>query len=236
MMGHSRLPLAFLVLCALVFMNGCVPIYCTLKYGRTPTSQPLELFQWDTTSNRSHQPPLDQIALIQADQPGLWIIYNNNSGYRISTKQILLDDSGGYIETLPARDMRKTEPFVRFTADPEVYEKSNFSVVIEDDSYPQYLEVEAWLRQTFGRLIAPAMGKSGRAFIYDSFSRFACGAPRVAITTKHNDGSTSIRRFSLPRTEETHFVGYGTLISENGEFLYIYYHHSGSVLRLTAGK
>jgi len=143
----------------------------------------------------------------------------------------LLDNSGKYVDILPSRDMRKTEGIIRFVSNQDVFTQSNVSVVVEDEMYPQYLEVEAWLRQTLGRLIAPFMGKQGRSFIYDSHSRFACGPPRVAITWIRDDGTKSVTRYRLPHTEHVYYR-YGTLMSEDGEFLYIYYHNSGAVIRL----
>jgi len=128
--------------------------------------------------------------------------------------------------------MRKVDGFLSFTDDHTVYEGAKVIVHIEEDTYPQYLEVEAWLRQTLGRLRAPFMGKSGRAFIYDTGSRFACGPPRVAITTTNQDGSKTVQRYTLPKTERRYWEQYGTLISEDGRLLYIYFQDSGAIIRL----
>lgn len=233
MTERMRLIQCLAAFCLLALLQGCVPIYCAVKYSRTPDTKPIELFDWTTSKGYDSQPDLDHLVIKHTDNPPGWVLFENYDHWLyVATEQIQLDEAGAFLAILPDRDMRSETDFIRFTNDANVYTKANLSVVIEEDTYPQALEVEAWLRQTFGRLIAPFMGKSGEAFITDDFSRFACCPPRVAITTTHADGTATTRRYTLPNAEDDYWEQYGTLISEDGQFLYIYFQHSGAIILL----
>lgn len=224
-----------------LLLPGCVPVYCAFKNANPPESEELEMFAWETELDGATQPHSNDLAIMESSQTDRWIVFNKSYHDNDKTMQIVVDQNGNYIETLPYRDMRRNSPhrkfrkyetYTLFTDEPEAYANANISVEIERNSYPPLLEVEAWLRQTLGRIVAPFMGKAGARLIHMPYESTECCPPYLAITTTQPDGNTSTRRFTFPEYNIDGHNPLGTLVSNDGRFLYIYFKDQATLIGL----
>jgi hypothetical protein len=237
----NRLLMLGILVAKAICLQGCVPMYCAINHGNIHDTEELKMFEWETELRGVDRPHSNDLAIMESSQQNRWIVFNRSYHDTYRTKQHVVDESGNHIETLPYRDMRRNSPhrkfrtyetYTLFTSEPRAYTRANVSVSIEKFEYPGFLEVESLLRFTFGRIVAPFMGKSGRAFINNTHDYFRCCPPQLVVTTTQPDSSTTTRRFTFPDYDIDKYNPNGTMISIDGRFLYIYFNDQAALIGL----
>lgn len=237
----NRLIFAGFLVAAAFCLQGCVPIYCAVNHSNLPEAEELQMFAWETELGYISQPRRNDLAIMESSQANRWIVFSKSYHDTYRTKQFVIDESGKHTATLPYRDMRRNSPqrkfrkyetYIAFTDDPQAYADANVSVSIIDYEYPKILEFESWTRFTLGRLYAPFIGKSGKAFIHNTDDYFRCCPPQVAVTHTQPNGVSTTRIFSFPDYDIDAYNPCGTLVSEDGRFLYIYFHDQATLIGL----
>ncbi len=237
----NRLIIAGFLVAAAVCQQGCVPIYCAVNHSNLPEAEELQMFAWETELGGTFGPPTHRLAVMETSQENRYIAFNDAHDDRRAPVQYVIDESGGIIETLPYRDMRRNSPeskfrkyetYTHFTNESEVYARSNVKVTIERYNYSPWLEVEAWTRQTLGRLVAPFMGKAGVRLIRMPYEPTECCPPTIVVTKTPPGGPTTTRRFTIPDYDIDRYNRIETLVSTDGRFLFIHNNYLASFIGL----